>query len=48
MHTGARLNPDLIRAIIFDIDGTLSDSDDQMVAKVEQLLKPVAFRAHDR
>ena len=43
MQTGARLNPNLIQAIIFDIDGTLSDSDDQMVAKVEQLLRPLRF-----
>ena len=41
MQTGARLNPDLVQAIIFDIDGTLSDSDDQMVAKIEQLLHPL-------
>jgi len=32
-----------IRAIIFDIDGTLSDSDDQMVLKVKGWLKPFRF-----
>jgi len=41
VQTGARLNPDLIRAIIFDIDGTLSDSDDQMVTRVEHMLRPM-------
>ena len=29
-----------VRAILFDIDGTLSDSDDLMVQKVERILKP--------
>jgi len=29
-----------VRAILFDIDGTLSDSDDLMVQKVEKFLKP--------
>lgn len=37
------LNIEKIKAVIFDIDGTLSDSDDQMVAKVERLLKPFSF-----
>ena len=32
-----------IKAVIFDIDGTLSDSDDQMVEQVERLLKPFLF-----
>jgi len=32
-----------IKAIIFDIDGTLSDSDDQMVNQVERLVKPFTF-----
>jgi HAD superfamily hydrolase (TIGR01549 family) len=31
---------DRVKAILFDIDGTLSDSDDQMVQGVEQILKP--------
>ena len=47
MQTGARFNPDLVRAIIFDIDGTLSDSDDQMVARVAQLLQPLRFALSD-
>ena len=32
-----------IQAILFDIDGTLSDSDDLMVQKVERLIKPFTF-----
>ena len=32
-----------VRAILFDIDGTLSDSDDLMVQKVEGFLKPFYF-----
>ena len=47
MQTGECLNPDLIRAIIFDIDGTLSDSDDQMVARVALLLRPLRIALSD-
>lgn len=47
MRTGERLNPNQVRAIIFDIDGTLSDSDDQMVARVAQLLQPLRFALTD-
>lgn len=32
-----------IRAICFDIDGTLSDTDDQFVEKIEHLLTPFKF-----
>ncbi len=32
-----------IRAICFDVDGTLSDSDDVMVAQLVELLKPFHF-----
>ncbi len=32
-----------VRAILFDIDGTLSDSDDLIVQKVERFLKPFYF-----
>ncbi len=32
-----------VRAILFDIDGTLSDSDDLAVQKVERFLKPLYF-----
>ena len=47
MQTGERINPDLVRAIIFDIDGTLSDSDDQMVARVARLLRPLRIALTD-
>ena len=36
-----------IKAVIFDIDGTLSDSDDQMVERVERLIKPFSFFMRD-
>ena len=32
-----------IRAILFDIDGTLSDSDDQMVSQVSRWLRPLGW-----
>lgn len=36
-----QLDPSRIRALIFDIDGTLSDSDDLMVEGLLALLKPI-------
>ncbi|KAF0107499.1 MAG: phosphoglycolate phosphatase [Anaerolineaceae bacterium] len=38
-----------IRAICFDVDGTLSDTDDMYVRKLERILRPVRFlfRDHD-
>ena len=32
-----------IRLICFDVDGTLSDTDDQFVARLERLLRPLRF-----
>jgi HAD superfamily hydrolase (TIGR01549 family) len=32
-----------IRAICFDVDGTLSDTDDMFVQKLEQILRPILF-----
>ena len=32
-----------VRALLFDIDGTLSDTDDQMVDRLYQLLKHINF-----
>lgn len=32
-----------IKAVIFDIDGTLSDSDDQMASQVARFVKPFTF-----
>jgi HAD superfamily hydrolase (TIGR01509 family) len=37
------LYQEIIRAICFDMDGTLSDSDDVMVARFSRLLKPFHF-----
>lgn len=37
------LNVSRIRAICFDVDGTLSDTDDQMVAQLINVLHPVYF-----
>ncbi len=41
------LNIDRIQALCFDVDGTLSDTDDQYVAKFEKLLKPFSFLFKD-
>ncbi len=43
METNRNLQWDKIKAILFDIDGTLSDSDDQMVARIEGWLKSLGF-----
>jgi N-acetyl-D-muramate 6-phosphate phosphatase len=32
-----------IQAILFDIDGTLSDSDDLLIKRIERWIKPIAF-----
>ena len=37
-----------VRAILFDIDGTLSDSDDLMVQKTRKVFKTVLLIFHDR
>lgn len=37
------LDVEKIRGVIFDIDGTLSDSDDRMVARIERLMTPLTF-----
>jgi HAD superfamily hydrolase (TIGR01549 family) len=37
------LQPSLIRAICFDVDGTLSDTDDVMVAQLAKRLEPIHF-----
>lgn len=43
MENNGNLQWDKIKAILFDIDGTLSDSDDQMVGRVEGCLKPLGL-----
>lgn len=37
-----------IQALCFDVDGTLSDTDDQYVLKFEKLFKPISFLFKDR
>ena len=37
-----------IRAICFDVDGTLSDTDDVIVARIARLLRPLRFLFHGR
>lgn len=37
------LNLECIRAICFDVDGTLSDTDDQLIAKLEKWLSPLCL-----
>jgi HAD superfamily hydrolase (TIGR01509 family) len=37
-----------VRGLLFDVDGTLSDTDDQMVASVTEFLKPVSWFFRDR
>jgi HAD superfamily hydrolase (TIGR01549 family) len=36
-------DPSKIRAILFDVDGTLADTDDAYIARVANLLRPVSF-----
>ena len=36
-----KLETSIIEAICFDIDGTISDTDDVYVDKLEKILKPV-------
>jgi HAD superfamily hydrolase (TIGR01549 family) len=37
------LNVEKIRAICFDVDGTLSDTDDMYIQKLERILRPIQF-----
>ncbi len=37
------LNVEKIRAICFDVDGTLSDTDDMFIQKLERILRPIRF-----
>lgn len=36
-------DPSIVKAICFDVDGTLSDTDDQWVSRYSGVLKPVSF-----
>jgi len=43
-----KIDPARIKAILFDVDGTLSDTDDRMVARIARRLNPVAWLFKDR
>lgn len=38
-----RIYPKQIKAILFDVDGTLSNTDDRMVARLATFLKPISW-----
>ncbi len=42
------LNTNRIQALCFDVDGTLSDTDDQYVEKFEKFFRPFSFLFKDR
>ena len=42
------IDPSRIRGLLFDIDGTLSDTDDRMVDRLTRSLSPVAWLFRDR
>lgn len=42
------LDKERIRALLFDIDGTLSDTDDHMVSRLVKLLNPVRWLFKDK
>jgi len=42
------INRDCIQGLLFDVDGTLSDTDDQMVDSVNRTLQPVSFLFKNR
>jgi N-acetyl-D-muramate 6-phosphate phosphatase len=42
------INLTRVKAICFDVDGTLSDTDDQFVQKLVRLLSPVHFMFHQQ
>ena len=43
-----KLNTNHIQALCFDVDGTLSDTDDQYVAKFEKFFRPISFLFKDK
>lgn len=44
-----RIKVDMIKGILFDVDGTLSDTDDHMVMRFTRILKPISwlFKQHN-
>jgi len=43
-----RINQSRIKAILFDVDGTLSDTDDRMVDRLSKLFLPISWLFIDR
>ncbi len=43
MNTASHLQWEKLQAVFFDIDGTLSDTDDLMVAKLSDMLQPLSL-----
>ncbi|MDF1519222.1 MAG: HAD family hydrolase [Brevefilum sp.] len=43
-----KIDPGRIKAVLFDVDGTLSNTDDQLVARIARRLKPLAWLFKDR
>ncbi len=43
----AAFKPDLIQAVCFDIDGTLVDTDDRLVADLARALRPLSYLLKD-
>ena len=48
METMGQIEWHKVKAILFDIDGTLSDSDDQAVARVKRILSPFNFFINEK
>jgi len=43
-----KIDPGRIKAVLFDVDGTLSDTDDHLVARIARRLNPLAWLFKDR
>ena len=43
-----KIDPERIKAVLFDVDGTLSDTDDHLVSRITRRLKLVAWLFKDR
>lgn len=40
------LDPERIKVLCFDVDGTLSDTDDRWVSRLSRFLRPLSFLSH--
>jgi HAD superfamily hydrolase (TIGR01509 family) len=47
-RSAERVRPDKIKAILFDLDGTLIDTDDMAIAALVQFLRPLAPKRDER